>query len=140
MQIEKMTHAVAIYGCKAGAKIIVKGKCASVAIDGSTKIEVHLEKVVGSVEVSNCQRIKIYVSGNCSSVSIDKSDGVWVQISEETAASSDFMITAASSSEMNLSVPHGDEYKELALPEQFVHKVGEGVKIQSKPSDLYAEQ
>lgn len=140
IKVEKMTHSVAIYGCKAGAVIKVTGKCSSVAFDGCTKAQLYVESVVGSIEVSNCQRVKIFMSGVCSSVSIDKSDGVWMQISEETANSPDFMVTAASSSEMNLSIPDGDEYKELALPEQFVHKVGEGQSIKSKPSDLYSEQ
>jgi hypothetical protein len=37
---------------------------------------------------------------------------------------------------MNVSFPDGDEQKELPIPEQFVHKISDGV-VTSEVSDVY---
>jgi hypothetical protein len=40
------------------------------------------------------------------------------------------------SSEMNVSIPDGEDQKEIPIPEQFVHKISDG-SLTSEVSDLY---
>jgi hypothetical protein len=37
---------------------------------------------------------------------------------------------------MNVSIPDGDDYKEIPIPEQFVHKITAG-NLTSDVSELY---
>ncbi|EER16699.1 adenylyl cyclase-associated protein, putative, partial [Perkinsus marinus ATCC 50983] len=61
-------------------------------------------------------------------------------------ASLDCTITTSKSSEMNLNIPISDDgdYKEMPIPEQFVHKLVNveeqpaTAKLHSAVSDLYA--
>ena len=54
--------------------------------------------------------------------------------SEATCAISSF--STSLSSEMNVSIPEGDDRKEMPIPEQFVHRISNG-NLTSEVSDLY---
>ena len=71
------------------------------------------------------------------SLCIDKCSGVSVTLSP---ASLGCEFTTSKSSEMNVSVPIGtdDDYKEMPVPEQYVHRVniGEGSNNYSLKTDV----
>jgi adenylyl cyclase-associated protein len=70
----------------------------------------------------------------CPSFSIDQTEGIVVYLSKESVAVTNFV--TSQSTEMNVSFPDGDEQKELPIPEQFVHKISDGV-VTSEVSDVY---
>mmetsp|Transcript_16300 Transcript_16300/g.41390 ORF Transcript_16300/g.41390 Transcript_16300/m.41390 type:complete len:115 (-) Transcript_16300:97-441(-) len=112
-------------------------------MDNCSLIELHVDSVMSTVEISNCQRVKLIIKPGASvlSVAIDKTDGCHITLSEETQANADFQVIAAKSSEMNLIFTENDEKVEKPIPEQFVFKVdrsGGAPKITSAVSDLYS--
>ena len=70
----------------------------------------------------------------CPVFTIDKTEGVVIYLSEESAKVS--TITTSMSSEMNVTIPDGDTFKEIPIPEQFVHKIEKG-GVTSEVSELY---
>ena len=61
-------------------------------------------------------------------------DGVQLFLSEASVA---LDLITAKSSEINVNIPIGDgDWKELVIPEQFVHKIHNN-RVMSKVSDLY---
>jgi len=142
VEVEKFSHSVAIYNSD-GATVVVKGKCSGLAIDSCKKSKVLLDKVVATLEISNCQRVQVQVKDFAPSVAIDKTDGCIVYLSKECVENQDFFVSAAKCSELNVAFPHGkdDEYVEKPLPEQFIYKfdLSEAEpKVISTVSDLYS--
>ncbi|CAM9626675.1 unnamed protein product [Chrysoparadoxa australica] len=142
VEVTDTKHSVYIYGC-VDVVIDVKGKCKSIAIDGCKKTKVLLDDAISSVESVNCQRIQVQVRGIVPSVAIDKTDGFLCYImNPEAMAITSF--TTSKSSEMNVQFPDPasaeGEFKEMPIPEQFVHTIkqtGKETSITSDVSDLY---
>jgi len=61
-------------------------------------------------------------------MSIDKTDGCQIYLGPDSLETE---IVTAKSSELNVVVPQGDDFKEHPLPEQFVSKVSSGTQTQS---------
>ena len=89
---------------------------------------VYFQRILGN------KKIGIQADGVCPVFTIDKTVGVTVWLSEASAAISNF--TTSMSSEMNVSIPEGDDRKEIPIPEQFSHKISGG-NLSSEVSDLY---
>lgn len=123
------------YNCE-NATIQVKGKLKSVILDSCTKTNLVFETAISSCELVNCKRMQIQSTGSCPSYSIDKTDGCLIYLSAEAASVSNFV--TSKSSEMNVSWTDEKtgEQKEAPIPEQFVHRLVDGV-ISSDVSDLY---
>mmetsp|Transcript_14208 Transcript_14208/g.25453 ORF Transcript_14208/g.25453 Transcript_14208/m.25453 type:complete len:164 (+) Transcript_14208:100-591(+) len=143
---DKFNKSISIYKCKGekgkAGKIEVNGKCNSLMLDNCERIDLHVDSVMSTVEISNCQRVKLFMKpgANVLSVVIDKTDGCLITLSKESQANPDFQVIAAKSSEMNLAFDEGDEKVEKPVPEQFVFKIdrsGGKAKITSSVSDLY---
>lgn len=115
-------QAAYIYKC-VNCIIYVKDKINSIALDGCKKCQVVFADVVSGVELVDCDACKLQCTGTVNTVSIDKSQGIQVILNE---ASLKAEILTAKCSELNVIVPgsefEGGEYKEFALPEQFISK------------------
>ena len=119
--------------------VYVDSKVKSITLDGCKRVNLIVNSVISSVELVNCERTKIHSINELPSMSIDKCAGVSIVLSP---ASLDCAFTTSKSSEMNVSIPIGDEgdYKEMPIPEQFVHRVvgqGKTGHLETKVSDLY---
>jgi len=111
-----------IYKC-VNCVIYVKDKINSIALDGCKKCQVVFADVVSGVELVDCDSCKIQATGTVHTISIDKSQGIQVILNE---ASLKAEVLTAKCSELNVIVPGSEfqsgEYKEFALPEQFISK------------------
>merc|ERR1712071_142691 len=125
---------VYIYKCD-NVTFDIKGKSNSIIVDTCTKCNIVFENVISSCEVVNCKKIQTQVKGICPSFSVDKTDGFLTYLSKESVPVTNFV--TCKSSEMNVNYPdENDEIKELPIPEQFQHKLVDGV-LRSDVSDLY---
>lgn len=119
--------------------VFVDCKVKSITLDGCKKVNLIVNSVISSVELVNCEKSTVHSINELPSIAIDKCSGVAVILS---AASLDCAFTTSKSSEMNVSVPVGTEgdYKEMPIPEQYVHRItgtGKSSRIETKVSDLY---
>ena len=100
----------------------IKGKCNTIRIDGCKKTALICDSVVAGVEFINCSSCKLQVRGVCQTITVDKCDGTQLILNHDSLNAE---IVSAKSSELNIVVPgknEGDEFKEFAIPEQFVSK------------------
>jgi len=102
------------------------GKCQGILLDNVKKVQVQVAKVISSIEIANCENVKIYVQEACPTISIDGCSNVHVYLWD---VAKEAQVVTSKSSETNVSVQVGDEFKEMALPEQFVHKFDAEKKI-----------
>lgn len=118
VEITSTKEAVYIHMCD-NCNITIKGKFNSVTMDNCVKTNLIFDTVVASVEVVNCKSIKVQVHGQVPTMLIDKTDGAGIYLSKTSLHTT---IVSSKSSEMNVSVPVGeeDELKEMPIPEQFV--------------------
>jgi adenylyl cyclase-associated protein len=134
IEIADPKQQVYIYNCEQ-VTIKIKGtKFKSVIVDKCIKVNVILPTVISGCELVNSKKIAVQSDGVCPVFTIDKTVGVSIYLSKESAAVSSF--TTSMSSEMNVSIPDGDDYKEMPIPEQFFHKFENGA-LTSEVSDLY---
>lgn len=125
---------VYIYNCD-GITVKIIGKFKSLALDQCNACSVIYDDLISSTEVVNCKRIQLQVNGMSPVFTIDKTTNIIVYLmSKEVLEMATF--TTSLSSEMNVSFPDGDDQKEVAIPEQFVHKISAG-RVTSEVSDLY---
>mmetsp|Transcript_11917 Transcript_11917/g.28546 ORF Transcript_11917/g.28546 Transcript_11917/m.28546 type:complete len:513 (-) Transcript_11917:1057-2595(-) len=125
---------VYIYNCDQVTIKVNGAKFKSLIIDKCEKVNVVFDTIISGCEVVNSKKIGTQVDGVCPVFTIDKTVGVTVWLSEASCAISSF--STSLSSEMNVSIPDGDDRKEMPIPEQFVHKVSNG-SLTSEVSDLY---
>lgn len=121
-----------------GLALQVETKMNSLIVDSCTDTRVCVNSLIASVEIVNCKKIKLQVLGSVPSISIDKSQKVDLFLSNE---SREVEITTSKSSEMNLNVPvkgEEGEWEEIAIPEQFHHKLKPDGKLHTRVSDLYS--
>eukprot|EP00612_Vaucheria_litorea_P000717 CAMPEP_0171453550 /NCGR_PEP_ID=MMETSP0945-20130129/1209_1 /TAXON_ID=109269 /ORGANISM="Vaucheria litorea, Strain CCMP2940" /LENGTH=163 /DNA_ID=CAMNT_0011978431 /DNA_START=59 /DNA_END=550 /DNA_ORIENTATION=+ len=144
---DSFRKSISLYKCNgekgSPGKIEVKGKCNSIMMDNCSLMELQVDSVMSTVEISNCQRVKLLIKPGATvlSVAIDKTDGCHITLSKETQDNADFQVLAAKSSEMNLTFQDGEDTVEKPIPEQFVFKIdrsGSKAKIISSVSDLYS--
>jgi hypothetical protein len=115
VECDKFNKSVQLVKCVgdkgAYGKIEVKGKCNSMLIDGCQNVELHVDTVMSTVEISNCKRIKLVMKPGATvlSIVIDKTDGCHISMNKETQANKDFQVIAAKSSEMNLEFEDNKE-------------------------------
>ena len=125
---------VYIYNCEEVTIKVNGGKLKSLIVDTCKKVNVIFDTIISGCELVNSKKVAIQTDGVCPVFTIDKTVGVTIWLSAASAAISSF--TTSMSSEMNISMPDGDDRKELPIPEQFVHKISDG-KLSSEVSDLY---
>ena len=125
-----MNQSVYIFKCE-GSPIKIKGKCNNIIMDSCKKTAVVFDNVVSSCEFMNCKSVQMQVLGNVPTIMVDKTDGCQMYLSKEAIG---VEIVSAKSSEMNVLVPKGDDFVEMALAEQF-KTVIEGSKIKTSPTE-----
>jgi len=110
-------------GCQCTDSVLtVTGKTNAITLDGCKKMALVFDSVVAGVELINCTSCKVQVKNLAMTFSVDKCSGTQLILNKESLAAE---IISAKSSELNIIVPganEGDEFKEFAIPEQFVSK------------------
>jgi adenylyl cyclase-associated protein len=117
VDITDLKHTVYVHKVD-NSNVIIKGKCTTISVDDCVNTVVIFENVVASAEIVNCKRVKFQVTGSIPTMLVDKTDGINIYLSEKSLHTT---IVTSKSSEMNVSIPEGDEgdYKEFPIPEQF---------------------
>jgi adenylyl cyclase-associated protein len=125
---------VYIYNCE-GVTIKINGeKTKSIIIDTCEKVNVIFQSIISGCETVNSKKLAVQADGVCPVFTIDKTVGITLWLSKESAETTSF--TTSMSSEMNVSIPDGEDRKEMPIPEQFMHKITGG-SLSSEVSDLY---
>lgn len=135
VEVQNPKEQVYIYNCQE-ATIQIKGKLKGVILDSCKKSNLVFDTAISSCEVVNCKSVQIQSTGICPSFAIDKTDGCLIYLSEEAVSITNFV--TSKSTEMNVSWPdeNSGEQKEAPIPEQFIHRLKNGV-VTSEVSDLY---
>lgn len=134
VEIADPKEQVYIYNCEEVTIKINGTKFKSIVVDKCNKVNVIFPTIISGCEIVNSKKIAVQSDGVCPIFTIDKTVGVSAFLSQESADISSF--TTSMSSEMNVSIPNGDDYKEIPIPEQFYHKITDG-SLTSEVSELY---
>lgn len=126
---------VYIYNCEEVTIKVTGAKFKSIIVDKCTKVNVIFPTIISGCEIVNSKKIACQSDGVCPVFTIDKTVGVSVYLSKESTAVSSF--TTSMSTEMNVSIPDGDDFKEIPIPEQFHHTITESGGLASEVSELY---
>lgn len=128
IEITKLTQGVYIGNCR-NTTITIKGKPKSVTVDKSFRTTVIVEEFLSTVEIVNCDRAQVNIVGaGGKTYAIDKSKGCILNMSTEALAQ-DADIVTSNISECNVQIPGRNEDEviiEMAIPEQYIHKVRKG--------------
>lgn len=128
----ELKQVVYVFGCN-NSTVQVKGKINSIIIDNCKKLGLVFENVVGIVEIINSKSVQLQVLGRVPTISINKTEGCQVYLSKDSLNCD---IISATSSEMNILVPKGDDdYREFPVPEQF-KTVWDGSKLVTEPNEI----
>mmetsp|Transcript_2889 Transcript_2889/g.4287 ORF Transcript_2889/g.4287 Transcript_2889/m.4287 type:complete len:511 (-) Transcript_2889:202-1734(-) len=135
IEISDPKQQVYMFNCE-DVTVQVKGeKLKSIIMDKCRRVNVVFNSCISSCEMVNSQKIQCQTTGVCPTFSIDKTVGCLIYLSADSRNVTSFV--TSQSSEMNVSYPDDNGvYKEVPIPEQFVHKVGE-TSLTSEVSDLY---
>ena len=134
VEITDPKQQVYIFNCEEVTIKVNGTKFKSIIVDKCTKVNVIFPTIISGCEIVNSKKIAVQSDGVCPVFTIDKTVGVSVYLSKASAAVSSF--TTSMSSEMNVSIPDGEDYKEIPIPEQFAHKITNG-GLTSEVSELY---
>jgi len=135
IEIADPKQQVYVYNCEEVTIKIKGAKFKSIIVDKCTKVNVIFPTIISGCEIVNSKKIAVQSDGVCPVFTIDKTIGVSVYLSKDSASVSSF--TTSMSSEMNVSIPNGDDYKEIPIPEQFFHKITDSGGLTSEVSELY---
>mmetsp|Transcript_10508 Transcript_10508/g.28603 ORF Transcript_10508/g.28603 Transcript_10508/m.28603 type:complete len:487 (+) Transcript_10508:68-1528(+) len=120
-----LKETVYIFKCE-GSTVQVKGKVNQITIDSCKKTSVVFDAAMAGLELVNCVGCKVQVTGTVATISVDKCEGTQLILSRDSLSAD---VISAKSSELNIIVPgktEADEYKEHAIPEQFISKYANG--------------
>jgi len=132
----KITHNLQVRACE-NVTVHVTEKLNNVIIESCKKTNIILTGLISSVELIHCDKVKLQVLGKCPSVNMDNCSGIALFVSKE---GTDVSITSSRSCDMNINFPIDDneeEWKEVPIPQQFVHKITKDYQVDSRVSDLY---
>ncbi|KAM3858058.1 adenylyl cyclase-associated protein 2 [Diretmus argenteus] len=127
----ELKQVVYVFGCN-NSTVQIKGKINSIIIDNCKKLGLVFENVVGIVEIINSNSIQLQVLGKVPTISINKTEGCQVYLSKDSINCD---IVSAKSSEMNILIPEGDDYKEFPVPEQF-KTLWDGSRLVTEPTEI----
>jgi len=113
---ETELNKISIVDC-ADQQFVFTGKVQGILLDNCKNVSIQVDSVISCLEVCNSDKSKIYVQKAAPTVSIDGCQGAHVYLWDEAKEA---QVVTSKSSELNVSVQTGDEFKECALPEQFV--------------------
>lgn len=107
--------------------IQLKGKANAVTISETKKVGVVLDSLISGVEIIKSHKYGLQVIGLVPMISIDQSDEGSIYLSTESI-DNDCQIYTSKTTALNVNVPEANnDFKELAVPEQIVSTVKNGV-------------
>jgi adenylyl cyclase-associated protein len=135
VQIENLTVTQGAYigNCR-NANIYITGKPKGVTLDKCFRTNVYVSEFLSSVELVNCDRCTVYIQGaGGNTYALDKSKGCILNFSS-AALSRDPDLVTSNISECNIQNERGEDLIEVAIPEQYQHKIvkntGKGQPLQ----------
>lgn len=134
VEVNDVTVQTGVYIGKArNSNIYITGKPKSVAIDGGFRVAVFVPEFLAQIELVNCDRVQVFVTGaGGSTYAVDKSKGCIINFSDEALAR-DPTIVASNISECNIQQQRGDDLIEVAIPEQYEHKIVKNTATKGAP-------
>ena len=124
VKVEDITVLSGVYigNCR-NSNIYITGKPKSVTIDKGFRVCVFVPEFLASLELVNCDRVTVYVTGaGGNTYAIDKSKGSILNFSAEALAKNPDIVSS-NISECNVQHEQGEDLIEVAIPEQYAHKV-----------------
>ncbi|CCG23068.1 Srv2 adenylate cyclase-associated protein [Candida orthopsilosis Co 90-125] len=107
--------------------IQLKGKANAVTISETKKVGVVLDSLISGVEIIKSHKYGLQVIGLVPMISIDQSDEGSIYLSTESI-DNDCQIYTSKTTALNVNVPEANnDFKELAVPDQIVSTVKNGV-------------
>lgn len=122
---DEVKQTVYVYGCSESL-LQVKAKVNHITLDSCKKMSLVFDSAVAGVDLVNCTSCKVQVLSNVQTINIEKCSGTQLILNRDSL---DAEVVSAKSSELNIIVPGAtdeDEFKEHAIPEQFVSKYKDG--------------
>ncbi|KAI5948927.1 SRV2 [Candida theae] len=111
--------------------IQLKGKANAVTISETKKVGVVIDSLISGVEIIKSHKYGLQVIGLVPMISIDQSDEGSIYLSTESI-DNDCQIYTSKTTALNVNVPEANnDFKELAVPEQIVSTVKNGVLTSS---------
>lgn len=125
----ELTQSIFIDRC-VNCTVQIKGKANALTINSCTGTGVLVDTLISGVDVIKCKKFGFQMTGHVATVSIDQSDSGHIYLSK---ASLDIEIYTSQTTALNIEVPKEEEgdFDEVAVPEQFLHKVGPNGKLVS---------
>ena len=115
----EVKHSVYVYKCE-NSVLQVKGKVNKITVDACKKFSIVCNTVVAGIEVVDGNGVKVQLTGAVKQIQVDKCSGTQLIMNEESL---DAEIISAKCDSLNVIVPAksaDEDYKEHAIPEQFV--------------------
>jgi adenylyl cyclase-associated protein len=120
-------HAIYIFKCERST-VQVPGKANSIIIDGGKRIGVAFNDIISGIEIVNSQSVKVQSQGKIPNFAVDKSSSVQIILSKD---SMNAQVVTSKCDSVNIMFPHGDDFTELPVPEQFITTVDKDGKLKT---------
>lgn len=120
----EMSQSIFIGNCQ-DITIQIKGKANAISVSDTKNIGVVIDSLVSGLDVIRSFKFGIQVVDIVPMINIDKSDEGNLYISQKSI-DCDIQIFSSCSTALNVNIPENDDFKELSIPEQFLHKINNG--------------
>lgn len=120
----EMSQSIFIGNCQ-DITIQIKGKANAISVSDTKNIGVVIDSLVSGLDVIRSFKFGIQVVDIVPMINIDKSDEGNLYISQKSI-DCDIQIFSSCSTALNVNIPENDDFKELSIPEQFLHKISNG--------------
>ncbi|KAI5962442.1 SRV2 [Candida pseudojiufengensis] len=124
--IEVEMHQSVFIGNCSDITIQLKGKANAISISETKNIGIVIDSLISGVDIIKSFKYGIQVLGLVPMISIDKSDEGSIYLSNESIQNQCQVFTSSTTA-LNINIPEAnDDFKELAVPEQFVSTIKDG--------------
>lgn len=123
IEVER-THSVFI-GNTSGITVQLKGKGNAVTLSETSKTGLVVDSLIAGVDVIKSFKFGVQVTGVVPLVTVDKCEEGAIYLSNESVAA-EAQVVSSNSTALNINVLDGEDYAELAVPEQLSHTVRNG--------------
>lgn len=123
LEVER-THSVFI-GNTSGITVQLKGKGNAVSLSETTKTALVVDSLIAGVDVIKSFKFGLQVTGVVPLVTVDKCEEGSIYLSE-ASIEAESQVVSSNSTALNINVLQGEDYAELAVPEQLTHTVRNG--------------
>ncbi|KAI5954306.1 SRV2 [Candida jiufengensis] len=124
--IEVEMHQSVFIGNCSDITLQLKGKANAVSISETKNIGIVVDSLISGVDIIKSFKYGVQVLGLVPMISIDKSDEGTIYLSNESIQNQCQVFTSSTTA-LNINVPEANnDFKELAVPEQFVSTIQNG--------------